>query len=298
MKINTDAVAKPITKPVKPAENKEVPVQPAEPSNTQKTSGNIQHQIQSWFAKAGITANMAMSDAKGRHQAIERRRQIQASNKINNLQSILSMAMSVSVQDSATDNLDPDWFFTFIEMAENVYSPTMQELWGKIFAVEVSRPGSFSIRTLETLKVLTQKDAKLFTKAASLASRRQTDAIPKILVGYHQRKGFFSLLRPVGFTQLNLSKYGLSYPDLLALIDMKLIYASEIESAELDPSKRSLWKCGSATFNLAPRRQGIALVYYKFTSVGAELFRLSSKSTPSDYIEGLKQILSPAFQVD
>ena len=298
MKINNDAIPKPIVKAARPSEPKEVVAKEATSTSANKVTSNTQQHIQTWFAKAGISPTMTMSDAKGRHQSIERRRQIQASHKIGNLQSILTMAMSVSVQEQPADNLDPDWFFTFIDMAENVYSPAMQELWGKIFAVEVGRPGSFSIRTLETLKALTQKDAKLFTKASSLASRRQTDAIPKIIVGYHQRKGFLSLLRPPGFTQLNLSKYGLSYPDILALIDMKLIYASEIESAELDPSKRSLWKCGSSNFNLSAKRQGIALVYYKFTSVGAELFRLSSKSTPAEYLEGLKQTLEPAFHID
>jgi len=217
--------------------------------------------------------------------------------KISNLQSILGIALNVSISEPLSESVDPDWFFAFAELAENIYSPAMQELWGKIFAVEVSMPGSFSLRSLETLKALTQRDAKVFSRAVSLASRRSGDAVPRILVGYHKKKGMWSLFAPGQAPQLNLSNHGLSYPDLLALTDMKLIYASEIESAELAVSQPVKWRCGNAEFSLSPKKSGLALVYYKFTSVGAELYKLISKTDNAEYVAALQALLSPLFAI-
>ncbi|MFT6895759.1 MAG: hypothetical protein ACJA13_000156 [Paraglaciecola sp.] len=71
-------------------------------------------------------------------------------------------------------------------MAEEIYSPAEQELWGEIFAVETSSAGSFSLRTLQTLKQLPYKDAQIFRHAVRLACRCQAEQTPKLIIGYHQ----------------------------------------------------------------------------------------------------------------
>lgn len=263
-------------------------------SNTDQVS-SAKNKMVSLFSRVGISPDMPLSDSKQRRQVSERRKQILELQQIGNLQSILSIALSVSVSEREAESVDPDWFFAFAAMAENIYSPAMQELWGKIFAVEVSHPGSFSLRSLETLRALTQRDAKVFSRAVSIASRRQGDTVPRILVGYHQRKNWWSLLARPAPAQLNLSAYGLSYPDMLALIDMKLIYASEIESGEFQPDQQTHWRCGAENFTLQARQAGTALVYYKFTAVGAELYKLVARHDNSQYIEALRSVLNPAF---
>ncbi len=251
----------------------------------------------SLFARVGITTTMSTHDASQRRHILERRRQIREMQKINNLQAILTIALNVSVSDTEADNVDPDWFFTFCNLAENIYSPAMQELWGKIFAVEVSHPGSFSRRSLLTLESLTHRDAVIFSRAVSIASRRAGDTVPRILVGYQVRKGLLSFIRRPIPQQLNISSFGLSYPDLLALQDMKLIYASEIESGEFAEGHLTHWRCGSENMKLTTRRTGVALVYFKFTAVGAELFRLVSKQDNPAYLAALKNTLSNVFEI-
>ncbi len=254
-----------------------------------------QEKMKAMFSRVGIKPAMSMHDSKNRKSVVERRRDILASNKIVNLQKVLNVALSTVVTEAEAEALDPDWFFAFTNLAENIYSPAMQELWGRIFAAEVAKPGSFTLRSLETLKALTQRDARLFTRAVSLASIRSGDPVPRILVGYHQRRGIGTLLRKVHPHQLNLSAYGLSYPDLLALDDMKLLYASEIESGELLPGNTVKWRCGSNSFSITASRKGVALVYYKFTAVGAELARLISKQEQTHYLSAVKQLLMPHF---
>lgn len=298
MKITNDNLASALNKVNQTETQKKIASESAKPLQ-QKTepATSSKDKMVSLFSRVGISPDMPLSDSKQRRQVSERRKQILELQRIGNLQSILSIALSVSVTEKEAESVDPDWFFAFAAMAENIYSPAMQELWGKIFAVEVSHPGSFSLRSLETLRALTQRDAKVFGKAVSIASRRQGDTVPRILVGYHQRKNFWSLLARPAPAQLNLSVYGLSYPDLLALIDMKLIFSSEIESGEFQPGQQTQWRCGAENFSLQAKQAGTALVYYKFTAVGAELYKLVARHDNSQYLEALRNTLSPAFEM-
>ena len=70
---------------------------------------------------------------------------------------------------------------------------------------------------------------------------------------------------------MNLAQYQLSYPDLLTLIDLKLIFTSEIESSELTVNHPTSWKMGAQRLLLTSREPWLALIYYKFTYVGAKL---------------------------
>ena len=265
-------------------------------SNAVKTDASRQR-ILSWFARVGISPSMMSPDPKKQKHALERRKQILETQKASNLQAVLNIALNVTINEQTNDNLDPDWFFAFSTMAEEIYSPPMQELWGKIFAVEVARPGSFSLRTLQLLKTLTHRDAQVFNKAVNVASRRNNDAVPRILVGYHKRKGLLSLLRRPVPEQINLANVGLSYPDLLSLQEMKLIYTSEIESAEYDEGQQVTWRCVNENISLTSKTSGVALVYYKFTSVGSELYKLVTKSPNEVYLTSIKSVLGEVFNV-
>ena len=284
---------KPLEKPVTQHADKPTAEQT---SNAARLDTSRQRML-SWFARVGISPSMLSPDPKKQKHALERRKQILETQKASNLQAVLNIALNVTIDEQTVDNLDPDWFFAFSTMAEEIYSRPMQELWGKIFAVEVARPGSFSLRTLQLLKTLTHRDAQVFTKAANVASKRNSDAVPRILVGYHRRKGFFSLFRKHHPEQVNLSTVGLSYPDLLALQEMKLIYASEIESGEYQEGQKVTLRCVSENISLTCKTAGVALVYYKFTPVGSELYKLVGKSPNDNYISAIKSVLNEVFVV-
>ena len=262
------------------------------------TSTSLATKIERLFAQVGIRPDMEMSNDKSAIQAINRRRKMAEERRIRNLRNILNVSTSVSISQLSNDDVDIDWLFAFIGLAENINSPSMQELWGKIFAVEVSKPGSFSIRTLETLKSLTQRDAALFKQATSLASRRENDSTPRIISGYYQPKRWFRQLRTRHNRTLNLAQFGLSYPDILSLVDMKLLYLSEIESAEITANAPVKWRIGNQTIILTAFGKGTVMTYYKFTAVGSELYQLISQRGNEQYVEQLKSLLSRAFIVD
>jgi uncharacterized repeat protein (TIGR03899 family) len=276
----------------------ETPQKPVQAAKQERVNADaLRAKMLGWFAQAGVRPSNIAGNFNDADRDVIRRRQIVAQRKMQNLQKILDLALDFSMEQVKPENLDADWFFSFISLAEEIYSPAMQELWGKIFAVEVSRVGSFSLRTLQTLKQLTQKDAQVFQTASRLTSKRAGDVSPKILYGYYQKPNLWSMFSIPKQTQLNLAHYGLPYPDLLALMDMGLIYRSEIESGELDPQRKTEWRCGNEVFSLVARRPGITLNYYKFTSTGEELVKLVNSKPQSNYIEGLKTTLKSGFAI-
>lgn len=60
---------------------------------------------------------------------------------------------------------DPTWTIRFLGYAEGMADPYLQELWGKVLAGEIEQPGSYSLRTLDFLSVMTQKEAERFVAA-------------------------------------------------------------------------------------------------------------------------------------
>jgi hypothetical protein len=48
---------------------------------------------------------------------------------------------------------------------------------------------------------------------------------------------------------------------------------------------------------LSPKRSGTAMIYYKFTSVGSELYRLATKQRREDYVTQLLTLYAQAFDI-
>lgn len=286
-----------LTSPKKTASATEAVQQPESDKTVErKSSQAITNRITNWFAQAGVSKK---SDGFERdvHKKTERRRIISEQRKLQNLENVMEKALEFCPDSDTAENIDPDWFFSFITMAEDIYSPTMQEIWGKIFAVEVTTPGTFSTRTLRTLKELTQRDAKMFQAAVSLASRKKGEYSPKIIYGYYQKPSFIRFLHLNKNRQLNLAEFGLPYPDILSLMDAGLIYNSEIESGELSTRSRTEWRLGNHIIHLSPKRSSLFLNYYKFTPTGAELSKLVATEPGHAYLEKLKTFLSVDFDV-
>lgn len=257
----------------------------------------MQSRMSQWFARAGISPTSSSLVEPDKDKRLRRHQHVKSLRKLQNLERILDLSLGFSLEQGRQEDLDPDWFFSFVDMAENIHSHTMQELWAKIFAFEVSRPGTFSLRTLQTLKGLTARDAQAFKVAVSLASRKKGEYMPRLIIGYYQKPSLLSFLALQKTYHLNLAEYGLAYPDLLSLMDMGLVYSSEIESGEVKTESRSEWRCSHQTLHLAAQKKGTFLHYYKFTATGAELARLVAGKDSSGYIDDLKALLSRAFEI-
>ena len=79
-----------------------------------------------------------------------------------NIESVVSKAVHQLPESVSDEKVDEDWIVQFFNYAQDVGNEEMQTLWARLLAGEVAEPGSFSLRTLHTIKMLSPFDAALF----------------------------------------------------------------------------------------------------------------------------------------
>jgi len=221
------------------------------------------------------------------YQRAQRRNQLVASRQQSNLEKIFSLALEYITQDAQFDRLDLDWMMKFTELAKHSYSHTMHELWAKIIAVELSHIGTFSYKSLKVLSELSTKEALLFYKAANLTSRVGDDKSAKILTGIYRKPTFMSIFSSNNRKTINLHKFGLSYPQIISLAEIGLLYEQEIESAPyLNKESINLSYLGKG-YQLKVKQKEVIFTYYKLTQTGNELCKLITTEFNKGYLNSL-----------
>lgn len=154
---------------------------------------------------------------------------------------------------------DFDWFLRFFESASNVSNEDMQKLWATILAGEVTNPGSFSLRTLDTVYNMSQNEAMIFLEAT------------KIII---DDSFFFSAMGDVG-QEIN-EQYGYNNDVLRLFEEIGLVNGLRMESAlELSPGESSGFTNGKHLLLFTPKgEESISLRYtcYNLTLVGRQLY--------------------------
>lgn len=62
-----------------------------------------------------------------------------------------------------------DWIHIYFESAKNTSDTYMQSAWAKVLAKELSEPGSFSYKTLDALKNMSENEFRLFEKLSAMS---------------------------------------------------------------------------------------------------------------------------------
>ena len=114
--------------------------------------------------------------------------------KQQNIESVVDNAYKELENVNAVSNepVNSDWMIRFFNCVEDISNEDMQKIWGRILAGEVKRPSTYSYRTLEKLKNMTQQEAEHFQQVASLALQgggrkfilNNTDLMNKYHVGF------------------------------------------------------------------------------------------------------------------
>lgn len=107
------------------------------------------------------------ADAQGTveitHDNIMQRIEFQERKRLANIVSVVANAAEELSDKDVTDHEpDHDWTARFFDSVQDVSSEHMQNLWAKVLSGEVETPGRTSLRTLDTLRNMTKRDAELF----------------------------------------------------------------------------------------------------------------------------------------
>ena len=98
---------------------------------------------------------------------ITQRIEFQERKRLANIENVVREAANTLADKKIADHEpDADWTARFFDYAQDISSEDMQKIWAKILAGEVERPGRISLRTMDTLRNMTRKDAKLFEEIA------------------------------------------------------------------------------------------------------------------------------------
>ena len=101
-------------------------------------------------------------------ELITQRIRFQEEKRQANIGSVVNRAARKLGDNEVQDHeIDHDWTARFFNDVQDVSSEEMQQLWGRVLAGEVERPGSTSIKTLGLLKNLDKTVATLFRKLCS-----------------------------------------------------------------------------------------------------------------------------------
>jgi len=195
-----------------------------------------------------------------------------------NIEAIVNHAMLALPPAASEQPVSPDWRRRFFVEAENVCDADMQFLWGKVLAGEVSSPGSFSIRTIDALRYISQGEAELFRKACSVAMQDGWIAVPG--------RDLNSALVP----------FGISYGDIITLRDLGLMIDGDhihkdfrVSQPVPEPEKHRVVMVNNRKLMelSGPGLMNLRLSALIFSKVGGELQQLIDPSPTDDYFRAL-----------
>lgn len=193
-----------------------------------------------------------------------------------NIESITAYAAEELKNEETVTNepLDEDWTTRFFNIAGDISSEEMQALWGRILAGEIKQPKSYSLRTLELLKNLSQKEAEVFLKFGRLAI---TSSNISFILNFKSEK-------------LLEDKYKLNFSERLLLEELGFITANDLQfsmMANPDQNAQTVFSIGN-TCVIAERIKGTpeqTLQVLVFTKIGQELLQLINFFPQLDYIQ-------------
>ena len=225
----------------------------------------------------------------------DRRLLMQKERQQLNLERIILLAQDYCPEQVSTQEVDPDWFQQYCQLVLDVSNTNMQQLWAKILAGEIASPGKFSLKTLHALKRMSYKEAIALQQAANLSCRSKQDPSGRIYFGYIRRPSLWQWLTGRGRAVLNLSQFGLSYPQILSLTDIGLLHSAEIETGELASGLSLNWQYQQQLLS-GKVTKNVVLQYYKYTASGAELLPLLSVQPNQAYLQAIKLLLADVIE--
>jgi len=176
-------------------------------------------------------------------------------------------------QEPSATHIDDDWIFRWRDCASAVSSDELQTLWGRVLAGELKSPGSFSLRTLEFLKNLSQQEA---TDIAKLSRFVIADII---------FRGDEALLNTEGIT----------YGFLLGMQQLGIVAGVEAMglTLTLKSLKRETFARGLVSYGRVlvvtdddPAKQ-LTLHICQLTSIGRQVVRLGTFEPHEGYLRSL-----------
>ena len=219
-------------------------------------------------------------------------------------QSLQNTPQDETQADRNIEEISDDWLNQFREYACQKSSEEAQDLFSKVLAGEIRKPGSFSLRALTTLSDMDQNVAMIFKAFCSLCLVNLDN--PRM---YHltQSKSHFKIkdaripiINDVEESKLIYLMYGLRFEHFKLLMEYNLI----VDHTDIDYYtfwyNNELWGFLSPDAYMPSASEDqkfVKLTGYALTNVGAELFHIVEFDTPTGYWERISKFIQDFYNV-
>lgn len=179
--------------------------------------------------------------------------------------------------------LENDFFWGMIGHAKYISNDEMQELIAKIIAGEYNKPGTYSMSTLQVIKMLGKYELELFEKICSLIIN--DDQIPQDLFSLPQNAMHF------------MKKLGVDFGSLQMLQSLGLFFPNDMRKTMENPNNR-IYRVNYFDENIDfvavnpedVNNLGIEIPnFYGLTPVGRQILQHLDPQSSIDYLKWLKE---------
>lgn len=228
------------------------------------------------------------TDANGLVQRAQNRFLFQQMKKQQNIEAVVANAATELDKTTVVSStpVDEDWISSFFDFVANVSNEQMQILWGKVLAGEIEKPDSFSIRTLDVLRKMTQEDARCFASIVPFVLKCPGD---KDATYYD-----FFIPGNLGSNERLLEKCGITFPCIVRLDEARLVSSNSMISVgcKIQSGENVLFEGPNTAVSIKNISSNEMEVYhsaYLLTAAGIELLSVVSPpqnaSAPDWYLQ-------------
>ncbi|MAT90931.1 MAG: hypothetical protein CMC35_09585 [Flavobacteriaceae bacterium] len=191
-----------------------------------------------------------------------------------NIESIIQKAKNfIQTKEVSENPVDPDWVIHFFDTAQDTSNEEMQYLWAKILAQEVDKPGSFSRRATNTIKLMGADEARYFSLLCNCLweiypGKTQSD---RILFMNIDENGLYSD-----------ATWGFDGLLVRHLDDLGLVHESFVLMEEGKEYHVSYF---GEDFALSPKNGEVELDLIRLSTIGAEIYEVVNPTRNLEYFQ-------------
>lgn len=208
-----------------------------------------------------------------------------------NVENAVEKAITSLKSDSTNppdERIEVDWLFRWRENASCVSNEILQEIWGNVLAGEIRSPGTFSLRTLDFLKNLSQSEAKAIEAVAPYIVNDGA-----VIIGTGMEIG--SSLPVIDFKHLPAQSHMTQLEELGLLnrgvgLGFQFNSSSELSNGHFGWFFRCNQRAVAAT--TLDKSKPIRLCFYKLTTLGKDVLRLVKAHPDEAHLRELAQFIA------
>lgn len=179
------------------------------------------------------------------------------------------------------EELQGEWINRFFNIAGEISSDDLKLIWSKILSEEIRNPGNCSIRTLETLRNISRKEAEIFKKISNYIFKSGN-------IYYLPNED--SLLKDVNITDneiLQLDEAGLINSSIAINVSINF---NEDEKEEIKYNTKKI-------FCTKDKKEKIKLSAFLLTEAGRNIFDILTPNFEEKYFEKYIEIIKKEMNI-